>query len=80
MEHCARCGKEDQDLDFLGRCMDCFKDYVFNVKDSKFTPGIKKAGYTVTSAHYDDIVRRRIDSDGKVYRDYGRKTISGRLS
>lgn len=75
MKHCAICGQEDTDLDFLERCADCFRGYVMNVKDSRFTPGIKKAGYNVTSAHYDDIVRRRIGSDGKVYRDYGRKSI-----
>ena len=75
MKKCSVCGKEG-DLDFLERCEPCFRDYVMNVKDSRFRPGVLKNGYTVTEAHYDDIKRRRIGDDGQVYRDYGRKSFT----
>lgn len=69
--------KNEGDLDFLGRCEPCFRRYVNEVKDDYFRPGVKAPGHkNVTVAHLDDIRRRRIDSDGKVYRDRGRKSIT----
>lgn len=73
---CVICKEAKEDLDFLERCELCFRLHVMNVKDSSFGLGKTKAGHKVTAAHYDDIVRRRIGSDGKVYRDNGRKSIT----
>lgn len=75
MGKCDHCGKEAE-LDFLGRCEPCFRRYVENVQDKPYRPGVMAPGYTVTAAHLDDIRHRRLDSDGRVYRDRGRKSIT----
>lgn len=72
---CSICHKEG-DLDFLERCEPCFREYVTHVEDSNFRPGVMAPGYTVTVAHLDDIRHRRLDSDGRVYQDRGRKSFS----
>lgn len=74
MEKCEKCGMK-ADLDFLKRCESCFRDYVMNVQDRQISLGVMKNGYTVTAAHYDDITHRRLDSDGQVYRDRGRRSV-----
>lgn len=72
---CSVCG-ESGDLDFLERCEPCFRGYINNVEDSHFRPGVMAPGYTVTVAHLDDIRHRRIGTDGKVYQDRGRRSVT----
>ena len=74
MEKCEVCHQEG-DLDWLKRCEPCFRRYIDNVQDPQFRLGVMAPGYTVTAAHLDDIRRRKFDSDGKVYRDRGRKSV-----
>jgi len=75
MGRCVKCGATNVEIDFLERCEPCFRHYVMSVEDDGRMPFVKAPGYTVTNAHLDDIRRRRIDENGKVYRDYGKKSF-----
>ena len=78
MDHCVVC-KKMADVDFLGKCEPCFRDYVMNKTEDAVinTKMFWTDGHSgkISPAHLADIKRRKLGPDGKVYRDYGKRSF-----
>jgi hypothetical protein len=79
MTTCVKCQQEDNDLDFVGRCLDCFKKDILSNGPTNGLPYFKEMGVENpadpqgSTAHVRDIKARRLDvKTNETYYDKGR--------
>lgn len=65
---CAYCGDLAQDLDWLGRCMACFRAYIEDPAGTdlpRIVTKVRLRTKQASEAHLKDIRSRRLAEDGK---------------